>query len=1101
MKYSIKPLIFSIAIFMLSVYVCRLIFNIESPLSDIVNIILAISAIVITHLIWKLRLSYKNNETNYLKITIAHLTGKKPNELSYQEQEMVIGLFENLDNGLAITDADKNLIYVNPALCRIVGIPKEELLNKNIAIYTDIVKGKNKEKLLSYLLSEPNKANHQKYEVEILRPDGSAANVLISSIAIVDDSGKSYGSLETLTDITDLINREHNIKLSEEKFRSIVKYLSEFLWVVDTNAVVKFEAPSVSRILGYKQDYFIGKNSLEFIHPDDREIAINEFNIIITNERECQPIAFRVQHADGNWIWLETLGNNMMDIPGVEGIIVTSRDITKRLESETEIHELHRIISHSPAVAFIWNKGTKDPVKYVSENCYQLTGYTREEFLSGKVIYSSIVHPDDILQVRHEVDSSSDDKTLSKINHNPYRIITKDDAIVWVSDSTEINRDENGAVKCYHGIVVDITERMQAIIALKESENRYKALIETSPIPTVVHSGGIVVYVNSSAIKVMDGSSMVDFLGKSILDFVHPDYKDIARKRALDAYQNRKSSELLEEKFITLSGRVIDVEVIGSIIEYQNKQAALLAFQDITDSKQAKEELRNSEKQYHELFNSVLEGVCLADKDVFVEFCNPAMAEIFEEKDVYTIVGKNLIDYCQMEYLDKVEKEIKKHHAGESSQFELGIESALGNIKILLTSVMPRFSNEGVFIGTFISVMDITEIKHLQELANRAQRLEAAGRIAGQVAHDFNNLLAPLMAYPEFIKSDLPENHPAIQYLDDIEYAAEQMAEINQQLLTLGRRGHYRLEIVNLNDIIRQTANQIRPIPESLNLVLDLDERIMPIKGSVSQIYRVILNIVTNARDTMYDIGTLTIKTENTIIKKLSGKFGSVPPGKYVKMTISDTGSGIPTDIIPKILDPFFTTKAPGTRKGSGLGLSIVHNVIEDHKGYLDLNSVPGRGTDFYIYFPVTLEQIDSDTQKQIIGGTEKILVVDDDAMQRTVSVKILTRLGYKASEVGNGEEAIEFVKEYPQDLILLNMAITGDMDGLETYKQLTKMYPSQKVIIVSGHAQSNRVKNLLNRGAISFMRKPLTYNSLALTVRIELDKKTSKTKQVEKAV
>jgi len=672
--------------------------------------------------------------------------------------------------------------------------------------------------------------------------------------------------------------------------------------------------------------------------------------------------------------------------------------------------------------------------------------------------------------------------------------------ITWMYDSTEISRDAGGNIDCYYGIVVDITERMEAIIALKESEKRYKTLIETSPLPIIVHCGGRLVFVSNSAIKTMDGSSVSDFIGKTVLEFVHPDYHDVVINRIEDAYNSHKSAKPMEEKFITLTGRVIDVEVTGSAIEYMGKFASLVAFKNITESKKAKEELEKSEKRYQELFNSVLEGLCLTDKDNIVEFSNPAMAEIFEEEDIYSMVNKNLSSYIVPGDFNMTEQERNKRKAGISSKYEVAIKTAKGNIKTLLVSVSPRFNNDGRFIGSFGSAMDITEIKHLQELANRAQRLEAAGRIAGQVAHDFNNLLAPLMAYPEFIKNDLPENHPAEQYLDDIEYAAEQMAEINQQLLTLGRRGHYNLKPLNLNSIINQIINQIKPIPDSLNLIIDIDETAMSVEGGASQIYRAILNLIANARDAMLDIGTLTVITENIYIDKLTGKFDSVPPGEYVRLTISDTGTGIPEEVIPKIFDPFFTTKAPGVKKGSGLGLSIVHTVMEDHKGYIDLDSRPGQGTDFYLYFPITRKQIEHNPHNQVIGGHEKVLVVDDDRIQRTVATKILTRLGYQASAVKDGISAVNHIKDNPQELIVLDMIMPKGLDGLETYQKLLEVNPKQKAIIVSGYAESDRIKTMLNLGAGAYIRKPLTLNSLALAVRRELDRKTIQVKQVVKA-
>lgn len=1094
MKHNTKFFLLSLIVFVVIFYSPQIILRLQYNHLNIISASLGLIIVIVTNLIYgwnSLKYPRQIGHSDILtKIAGEHILFQNNNK----DERLLISLFENYTDGFWIEDLNKIIKYSNPAINSLLGYTQEELSGKSITeLIPDSLWCKYFEKI-----DTSTETNHDNYEIECVKKDGNIVNINISTTQILDSKGKRHGYYSIIKNISDLKNSESRIKTSKERFNLVFKFFPELLWIMDTKTLIKFEAPSVSRALGYEENYFIGKYLLDYIHPEELDLVIAKLEANTINNNEHLLIEFRFKHTNGSWICLEATGNNMIDIPGIEGIMIIAKDITEKRKSAAETRELQKIINRSPAVAFAWNKIKNHPVEYVSENCLQLTGYSKAEFLTGDIMYRAIIHPDDIERVLDEVITYSADSMIHKVKHQPYRIITKNGEQKWVSDSTEIKRGTEGDIQFYHGIVIDITERMEATLALKESEKRYKTLIETSPIPSIVHYDGQVVFLNSSAIKILNGSSIKDFIGKSVMEFVHPDFHDIVKNRINDVYSNYKNAELLEEKFITLTGKVIDVTVMSSIIEYKDKYAALIVFQDITDSKKAKEELQLSEKRYHELFSSVIEGLCLADKDNIVEFCNTAMAEIFEEKDVYSMVGSNLHDYVLSECKSQVESETAKRKSGVSSQYEIAIKSAKDNKKILLVSVSPRFNNEDTFIGTFGSVMDITEFKHLQDLTNRAQRLETAGRIAGQVAHDFNNLLAPLMAYPELIKSDLPKNHPAGQYLDDIEYAAEQMAEINQQLLTLGRRGHYNLVPLNLNKIVYQITNQITPMPKSLNLVLDIDEGIMPIKGGPSQIYRVILNLLNNARNAMLDVGVLTAKTENIYIDKLTGKFGSVPQGEYVRLTISDTGTGIPDEIIPKILDPFFTTKAPGIKKGSGLGLSIVNTVMEDHKGYIDLESQLDRGTDFYLYFPIIREQIEEVSEEQIVGGNEKILVVDDDSIQRTVAVRLLTKLGYQASAVNDGISAVNCIKDNPHDLIVLDMIMPEGIDGMETYLKMLEINPSQKAIIVSGYAESDRIKILLNLGVGAYIRKPLTYKSLAIAVRRELDRKTVQDKLVK---
>jgi CheY-like chemotaxis protein len=221
-----------------------------------------------------------------------------------------------------------------------------------------------------------------------------------------------------------------------------------------------------------------------------------------------------------------------------------------------------------------------------------------------------------------------------------------------------------------------------------------------------------------------------------------------------------------------------------------------------------------------------------------------------------------------------------------------------------------------------------------------------------------------------------------------------------------------------------------------------------------------------------------------------AGKFADIQKGEYVKLTISDTGGGIVPEILPRIFDPFFSTKKPNQKRGSGLGLSVVHAVVEDHKGCIDYESIQGVGTSFYIYLPTTREKIPAAGQDEIVGGNENILIVDDDRVQREVNGRLLERLGYTVHAIGSGEEALEFISQNSQDMMIIDMIMPDGIDGTETLKQALKTNPSQKAILMSGYAESTRVKEALKLGASSFIRKPLTLEVLGRAVREALDSK-----------
>ncbi len=384
---------------------------------------------------------------------------------------------------------------------------------------------------------------------------------------------------------------------------------------------------------------------------------------------------------------------------------------------------------------------------------------------------------------------------------------------------------------------------------------------------------------------------------------------------------------------------------------------------------------------------------------------------------------------------------------------------------------------------------DVTETRRLRETAHRAQRLETAGRIAGQVAHDFNNLLGPLVAYPGIIKEELPEGHSCVKLLESIERSAEQMAEVNQQLLTLGRRGHYNLAPLNINDVVADIARDLRIRPQTLTVKVELDESLLNVAGGEAQIHRVFSNLVTNARDAMQDMGTLTLATENCYVDEVDAEHGGASPGEYVKATISDTGCGITEEAARQVFDPFFTTKKPGERRGSGLGLSVVHSVVKDHDGFINLQSEVGKGSVFEIYLPVSRQAVDYEAPEEMAGGSENILVVDDDPVQREVSKRLLDKLGYSVTAVESGEMAVEELSRKSYDLMLLDMVMPSGIDGTETYRRALALDHTPRAIIVSGYAESDRVRVAQELGVGEYVRKPLKLAALASAVRRELDR------------
>lgn len=394
---------------------------------------------------------------------------------------------------------------------------------------------------------------------------------------------------------------------------------------------------------------------------------------------------------------------------------------------------------------------------------------------------------------------------------------------------------------------------------------------------------------------------------------------------------------------------------------------------------------------------------------------------------------------------------------------------------------------EGELVAIEWIVRDITEQKRLQEQLLGDSLLETAGRVAGQVAHDFNNLLSPLISYLELMKVELPEGHPARRYCDIMIEAVSRMADINADMLALGRRGRTALEPVDLSRLVLEALSQRTVTPGTFVLDLELAPDLLPVAGSPAQLFRMLANLLANAEEAMPEGGTLAVSTDNVWV--VSPPKSGPEAGEYVMLEVADTGCGIPPEDLERIFEAFFTTKRTGRWRGSGLGLSVVQAVAEDHGGWVEVESQVGKGSSFRVYLPAAREGLPQQVGQELRGGAERILVVDDEPMQREVVARLLEKAGYQVEAVGSGEEALEYLLGHSVDLLVLDLAMAGGLDGAETYRRVLEVRPGQRAILISGFAEAERVEKAERLGAGEFLSKPLSLLKLARAVRRELDR------------
>ena len=518
--------------------------------------------------------------------------------------------------------------------------------------------------------------------------------------------------------------------------------------------------------------------------------------------------------------------------------------------------------------------------------------------------------------------------------------------------------------------------------------------------------------------------------------------------------------------------------------------------QEIKGREKSEEALRVSEEKYRDLVENINDLIYAIDKDGIVTYVSPTIEQIlgYQPED---IIGQAFVAIIHPEDLCRVKRQFGRVLSGKLEPQAYRVRKKDGSHCWVEVSSRPVYRND-MPVGVQGVLTDITEKKHLEAKLNQAHKMEAIGTLAGGVAHDLNNILSGLVSYPQLVLMELPEDSPIRSSILVIQESGEKAAAIVQDLLTLARRGVSTTKVVNLNNIIEEYLkspehNHLVSHYPHIDFTVDLDPGLLNLSGSRVHLSKSIMNLVLNAAEAVGERGRVEITTENRYIDMGMTALPRLTEGDYILLSVKDNGNGIHPDDINKIFEPFYTKKAMG-RSGTGLGMAVIWGTVQDHHGVIDVESTPGEGTTFYLYFPATrqavAERISDHADAVTEGLGETVLVVDDVAEQRNIAGSMLSKLGYAVTTAASGEEAIDCLKAQNYDLLVLDMIMEGGMDGLETYRQAIRIRSGQRAIIVSGFSETDRVREAQTLGAGSYLKKPYLMNHLGRAVRLELDRR-----------
>lgn len=406
----------------------------------------------------------------------------------------------------------------------------------------------------------------------------------------------------------------------------------------------------------------------------------------------------------------------------------------------------------------------------------------------------------------------------------------------------------------------------------------------------------------------------------------------------------------------------------------------------------------------------------------------------------------------------------------------------------------PYLVSENFILGYALDIRDITQQVELENQLKHAQKMEAIGMLAGGVAHDLNNILSGLVSYPDMLLVNRAADDPMYRPLQIIRNSGERAAAIVSDLLTLARRGVDNIQAASFNTIISEFSHSpdydllLRAAP-GVEVRLCLDDELLNVMGSRVHLAKCLTNLFTNGLEAMPGGGILTISTGNRYIEQHEVPEPQMSGGDYVILTVADTGMGMNQEKVTRIFEPFYTSKIMG-RSGTGLGMTLVWGAVKDHKGHITVDSTPGVGTTFTLFFPATRKMVITGARQDLgeyRGTGESILVIDDVEQQRLFASEMLAMLGYAVETADSGETAIAKIREKDYDVLVLDMIMPGGMDGLTTYQKVLAIRPDQKAIIASGFSDMSKVAAAQALGAGSYVCKPYTVISLAKALQKEI--------------
>ncbi len=907
-------------------------------------------------------------------------------------------------------------------------------------------------------------------ECEIACGNGEVRTVEISGIAMKEDF------LAAFVDVTERKKMEEDLRREKDKLRNILDNMSDGVYMVNEFCEISYINPAIEEAFGPVN----GRKCHDYFHDRNEPCPWCKSPKIFAGES-----IWWEWHSDKTGRTYELYERPIKNDDGSSAKLEILHDVTDRKLAEQALRESEERFSKSfknnPAWLSIMHTET-NKILEVNDAWTRVMGYTPEEAIGRTPVDLSLYDEAALRKIVEEAKAAGSIPNMEETVENR----AGEKRVLLVSRETI----EIGGESFLLAMGLDITDRKKAEAALQESEQRYRAIFNIASVGIkLMDQEGKFFEVNTALSKFL-GYTPEEFHHLTIFDVTHPEDVERSRKFHNAMVQGKTEGYRLEKRYVQKDGTLVWGDTgVSAIRDADGRYKATVgAIRDVTQHKKSEAARILLEAAVEQ----AVETVEITDPRGVIVYVNPAF--------------ERTTGHSREEVLGKTSRFLRTVHDDDETTRAMWDSVKKGNIwtghlinkkkdGTLLeedVSISPVKDSTGKILNYVAVKRDVTAEVSLQKQLFRAQKLEAIGTLAGGVAHDFNNILQVALGYSELIlgNEELAADHRSD--LQKIHEAATRGADLVQRLLTFSRKTEIKPQPLDLNRHITEFRKMIeRTIPKMIRIELSLEENLARINADPTQIDQVLMNLAVNARDAMPEGGTLTIETANIdldeeyVRTQLEAK-----PGPHVLLMVTDTGQGLDKETLEHVFEPFFTTKSPA--EGTGLGLAMVHGIVKLHGGHVKCYSEPGQGAAFKIYLPalVAEEDVVKTTRRPMPqGGTETILLVDDDEHIRELGSRILSRAGYKVLMAVNGKEALQVYQDYADEIALVILdLIMPVMGGKQCLEALLELNPSIKIAIASGYSADGPTREAIARGVKGFVNKPYHIHQVLDVVRSILD-------------